>query len=163
MSHVRKAIIPLAGHGTRLYPASWAIAKGMFPLVDRDGVSKTVIQIIVEEAVDSGIEQVCLVVRPGQAAQYRSYFRALDEQERSAFRGKDWALRESQKLSALGERLHFAEQSSPQGFGHAVLQARAFAGQEPVLVMLGDHIYISQTKDRCARQEIGRASCRERV
>jgi len=154
MSAVRKAVIPLAGHGTRLYPASWAIAKGMFPLVDRDGITKTVIQIIVEEAIDSGIEEVCLIVRPGEEQKYRSYFRQLEPRERQVFRGKDWALLESEKLAKLGQRLRFAEQSSAEGFGHAVLQAKSFAADNAFLVMLGDHVYISETKDRCARQVI---------
>jgi len=71
-----------------------------------------------------------------------------------AFRGKEWAILESEKLAAFGERLHFAEQATPDGFGHAVFQAREFVGDEPFLLLLGDHIYMSDTKDRCARQLI---------
>jgi UTP--glucose-1-phosphate uridylyltransferase len=71
-----------------------------------------------------------------------------------AFRGKDWAILESEKLGAFGERLHFAEQESPEGFGHAVYQARDFVKDEPFLLLLGDHVYISHSKDRCARQSI---------
>ena len=67
-----------------------------------------------------------------------------------ATRGKDWALLESEKLGAFGERLYFAEQHSPEGFGHAVYQAKKFVGSEPFLLMLGDHVYISDVKDRCA-------------
>ena len=70
------------------------------------------------------------------------------------FRGKDWAILESEKLGAFGERLHFAEQHSPEGFGHAVYQAKKFVGDEPFLLLLGDHVYISDIKDRCARQLI---------
>jgi UTP--glucose-1-phosphate uridylyltransferase len=71
-----------------------------------------------------------------------------------AFRGKDWAILESEKLGAFGERLSFAEQHSPEGFGHAVYQAKKFVGDDPFLLLLGDHIYISDIKDRCARQLI---------
>src|SRR5205085_5814703 len=71
-----------------------------------------------------------------------------------SFRGKDWAILESEKLGAFGERLTFAEQRSPEGFGHAVYQARDFVDGEPFLLLLGDHIYISDIKDRCARQLI---------
>jgi UTP--glucose-1-phosphate uridylyltransferase len=71
-----------------------------------------------------------------------------------SFRGKEWAIAESEKLGAFGERLRFAEQDSPEGFGHAVYQAKEFVGEEPFLLLLGDHVYISDTKDRCAHQLI---------
>jgi len=126
----------------------------MFPLVDRDGLTKPVIQIIAEEAIDAGIEEICIVTAPGEEKQYRDYFRRLDDQMIRSFRGKNWAILESEKLAAFGERLHFAEQATPEGFGHAVFQARSFVGDEPFLLLLGDHIYISETKDRCAQQLI---------
>jgi UTP--glucose-1-phosphate uridylyltransferase len=126
----------------------------MFPLVDRDGLTKPVIQIIGEEAIDSGIEEICIITQPGEEAAYRDYFRRLDDDMVKSFRGKDWAILESEKLGAFGERLHFAEQHSPEGFGHAVYQAREFVGDEPFLLLLGDHVYISDIKDRCARQLI---------
>ncbi len=154
MAKVRKAVITAAGRGTRQYPASTAVQKEMFPLVDRDGLTKPVIQIIGEEAVESGIEEICIVTQPGEERLYREYFRRLDDDMVKTFRGKDWAILESEKLAAFGERLHFAEQDSPEGFGHAVYQAKSFVGDEPFLLLLGDHIYISDIKERCARQLI---------
>ncbi len=154
MAKVRKAVITAAGRGTRQYPASTAVQKEMFPLVDRDGLTKPVIQIIGEEAIDSGIEQICIITQPGEEKQYRDYFRRLDNESAKSFRGKDWAILESEKLGAFGERLHFAEQHTPDGFGHAVYQAKKFVGDEPFLLLLGDHVYISDVKDRCARQLI---------
>ena len=154
MAKVRKAVITAAGRGTRQYPASTAVQKEMFPLVDRDGLTKPVIQIIGEEAIDSGIEQICIITQPGEEKHYRDYFRRLDDQMVKSFRGKDWAILESEKLGSFGERLHFAEQTSPEGFGHAVYQAKNFAGDDPFLLLLGDHIYISDIKDRCALQLI---------
>lgn len=154
MSKVRKAVITAAGRGTRQYPASSAVQKEMFPLVDRDGLTKPVIQIIGEEALDSGIEEICIITQPGEARQYQDYFRGLDEEMLKTFKGKDWAIRAAEKLGAFGQRLHFAEQKTPDGFGHAVYQAKQFVGGEPFLLMLGDHVYISDTKDRCARQAI---------
>jgi UTP--glucose-1-phosphate uridylyltransferase len=154
MAKVRKAVITAAGRGTRQYPASTAVQKEMFPLVDRDGLTKPVIQIIGEEAIESGIEEICIITQPGEERIYREYFRRLDDNMVRAFRGKDWAILESEKLAAFGERLHFAEQHSPEGFGHAVYQARKFVGDEPFLLLLGDHVYISDIKDRCARQLI---------
>lgn len=154
MAKVRKAVITAAGRGTRQYPASTAVQKEMFPLVDRDGITKPVIQIIGEEAIESGIEQVCIITQPGEEQQYRDYFRRMSDLESREFRGKDWAILASEKLGAFGERLHFAEQHSPEGFGHAVYQAKRFVGDEPFLLLLGDHVYISDTKDRCALQLI---------
>jgi UTP--glucose-1-phosphate uridylyltransferase len=154
MSKVRKAVITAAGRGTRQYPASSAVQKEMFPLVDRDGLTKPVIQIIGEEAIDSGIEEICIVTQPGEEQQYRDYFRRLDDDMLRTFKGKDWALLESERLADFGQRLRFAEQHTPDGFGHAVYQAGDFVGDEPFLLLLGDHVYISETVDRCARQLI---------
>jgi UTP--glucose-1-phosphate uridylyltransferase len=154
VAKVRKAVITAAGRGTRQYPASTAVQKEMFPLVDRDGLTKPVIQIIGEEAIESGIEEICIVTQPGEEPLYRDYFKRLDDNMVKAFRGKDWAILESEKLAAFGERLYFAEQQSPEGFGHAVYQAKSFVGDEPFLLMLGDHVYISDIKDRCARQVV---------
>ena len=154
MAKVRKAVITAAGRGTRQYPASTAVQKEMFPLVDRDGLTKPVVQIIGEEAIESGIEQVCIITQPGEEREYREYFRRMSEAESRDYRGKDWAMLASEKLGAFGERLHFAEQHSAEGFGHAVYQAKRFVGDEPFLLMLGDHVYVSDTKDRCALQLI---------
>src|SRR3954467_4894485 len=98
MAKVRKAVITAAGRGTRQYPASTAVQKEMFPLVDRDGRTKPVVQIIGEEAIDSGIEEICIVTQPGEAPAYRDYFRRLDDETIKSFRGKDWAILESEKL-----------------------------------------------------------------
>jgi UTP--glucose-1-phosphate uridylyltransferase len=152
MAKVRKAVITAAGRGTRQYPASSAVQKEMFPLVDRDGLTKPIIQIIGEEAIDSGIDQICIVTQPGEEAAYRDYFRRLTRDEAKAFGGKDWAMLASEKLGAFGERVTFVEQATPEGFGHAVYQAKAFVGDDPFLLMLGDHVYISDVKDRCALQ-----------
>src|SRR5688500_11902991 len=152
MAKVRKAVITAAGRGTRQYPASTAVQKEMFPLVDRDGLTKPVIQIIAEEAIDSGIEEICIVTQPGEETHYREYFRRMSDQDAKTFRGKDWAILASEKLGSFGERLHFAEQHSPEGFGHAVYQAKKFVGDEPFLLLLGDHVYVSDIKDRCALQ-----------
>src|SRR6059058_712966 len=119
MAKVRKAVITAAGRGTRQYPASTAVQKEMFPLVDRDGLTKPVIQIIGEEAIDSGIEEICIITGPGEEQEYRDYFRRMNSEEAGRFRGKDWAMLASEKLHDFGDRLHFAEQHSAEGFGHA--------------------------------------------
>src|SRR5690348_17555494 len=105
MPRVRKAVITAAGRGSRQYPASTAVQKEMFPLVDRDGLTKPVIQIIAEEAIGSGIEEICIITQPGEASLYQNYFRGLDEMGIQRFAGKEWAIRESEKLADIGRRL----------------------------------------------------------
>jgi len=156
MTQVRKAVVTAAGRGTRQYPASSAVQKEMFPLVDADGLAKPVIQIIGEEAIAAGVEEICIVTQPGEEKQYREYFRRMNDETLRAFRGKDWAIIASEKLQEFGERLHFVSQDSPEGYGHAVYQARDFVGDEPFLLLLGDHIYISAEDNDCATQLINK-------
>lgn len=152
MSKVQKAVITAAGRGTRHFPASAAVQKGMFPLVDRDGLTKPIIQIIIEEAINSGIEEICIVTQPGGEEIYRNYFHPPDFPAADSFRAKDRAIEQSARLGQIGRRLQFVSQSSPEGFGHAVFQARDFVGDEPFLLLLGDHVYVSDVHERCARQ-----------
>lgn len=149
---VRKAVITAAGRGTRQYPASTTVQKAMFPLVDRDGLTKPVIQIIAEEALEAGIEEICIVTAPGDEEQYRRHFRAIAQDLLPAFKNKAWALRESERLARLEAILTYAVQETPEGYGHAVYCAREFVGDEPFLLLLGDHLYISHHRKRCAQQ-----------
>src|SRR5258708_2894370 len=126
----------------------------MFPLVDRDGTKKPTIQIIVEEAVESGIEEVCIVASEENVDQFRRHFRGLPAEWAALFRGKTWALEEAEKLAGLSERISYVLQGAPEGYGHAVHCAREFVGQEPFLLLLGDHVYISASKKNCSRQII---------
>lgn len=130
---VKKAVIPAAGLGTRFLPATKAMAKEMLPIVD-----KPTIQFIVEEALASGIEDILIVT--GKAKRpIEDHFDANFELESN--------LREKNKTDLLklveettDVNLHFIRQSHPKGLGHAVLQAKAFVGNEPFVVMLGDDI-----------------------
>src|SRR5438874_11668935 len=81
---ISKAVITAAGRGARQYPASDTVQKAMLPLVDRDGLTKPVLQIIAEEALDSGIEEICVVCAPGDEAVYRDHFRSYATNLRSA-------------------------------------------------------------------------------
>lgn len=149
---VTKAVITAAGHGTRQYPATVTIQKEMIPLVDRDGICKPTIQLIVEEALESGIEQICIVVAPGGEAIFRQHFRELSPEERPAYEGKEFALQQSELLGRMRGAISYAVQQTQEGYGHAVYCARECVGDEPFLLMLGDHIYISHEERRCARQ-----------
>jgi UTP--glucose-1-phosphate uridylyltransferase len=154
LSRVRKAVITAAGRGTRMFPATTTIQKEMLPLMDRDGITKPAIQIIIEEALDSGIDEVCLVVNSHNRQQIQSHFQPLPSEEMRLLKGKDWALLQAARLQQIASRLTFVEQPSPEGYGHAVWCARDFAGSEPFLLMLGDHIYTSGSRHPCARQVV---------
>jgi UTP--glucose-1-phosphate uridylyltransferase len=149
---ITKAVITAAGRGARQYPASDTVQKAMLPLVDRDGLTKPVLQVIAEEAIDSGIEEVCVVSAPGDELVYRRLFRQQAENLRSAFKGVPWAEEQARRLLELDQRLRFAVQETPDGYGHAVWCAREFVGHEPFLLLLGDHLYVSSGPRRCARQ-----------
>ena len=151
---ISKAVITAAGRGARQYPASDTVQKAMLPLVDRDGLTKPVLQIIAEEAMESGIEEICVVSAPGDEAVYRQHFRSYAANLRSSFKGADWAEEQARRLVELESRLTFAVQEEPDGYGHAVWCAREFVAGQPFLLLLGDHLYITKEKRRCARQLI---------
>ncbi len=153
MAKVRKAVITAAGRGTRHFPATRTVQKEMMALVDRDGTTKPTIQIIVEEALEAGVEEICLVVSPENEAQFRAHFRGLQADPTAhRYRHRAWAIEEAERLAEMAARLRYAVQEQPEGYGHAVYSAREFVGEEPFLLMLGDHVYISGSKVPCARQ-----------
>jgi UTP--glucose-1-phosphate uridylyltransferase len=116
---IKKAIITAAGKTQRTLPLQ--------TLVDRDGVTKTALRILIEEILSAGIEEICVVVCPGDQAAYAA------------------------AAGGHGGRLRFVEQTAALGYGHAVACAREFAGQVPFLLLVGDHLYVSSRK-RAAQQ-----------
>ncbi len=119
---VRKAVITAASPDQHTLPLQRH--------VDRDGQDKTALQLIVEEVTGAGIEEICLVIRPGDQASYEQ---------------------------AAGEHLgllRFVEQTEPRGYGDALLRAKGFVGDAPFLHLVGDHLYLSDTASCCARQLI---------
>lgn len=149
---ISRAVITAAGRGTRHDPAADTLQKAMLPIVDRDGLTKPVLQVIAEEAIDSGVEELCVVVRPGDERVYQDQFQAYMANLRSAGRGAPWAEEQARRLDDLRGRLRFVVQEQPEGYGHAVWTARSFVGDAPFLLLLGDHCYISHEPRRCARQ-----------
>lgn len=151
---VRRAIIPVAGFGTRLYPATRALKKEFFPIPCPDGMVRPVILILLEELVKSGIEEICLVLGSEEDRQlYADFFeRPLSTAHMSKLN------KESQEyenhILDIGKRLHYVYQREKRGFGHAVYQAADFAHNEPVLLMLGDTLYRSTSNKPCALQLI---------
>lgn len=151
---VRKAIIPVAGYGTRLYPATRCLKKDFFPVPCPDGTVKPVILILLEELVASGIEEICLVLGSEDERQaYRDFFETpLPPDHLAKLSAKN--LEYENHILNIGKRLQYVIQNDKRGFGHAVYQTRDFAANEPVLLMLGDTIYQSSTNKTCALQLI---------
>ena len=149
--HVRKAVIPAAGFGTRVFPASKAIKKELFPVVGRDGRAKPVIMEIVEEALGAGIEQVCIVIQEEDRELFENFFGAPPAVEHfNKLSREDQAY--SEYVLEIGRRVTLVSQEVQEGFGHAVHCARDWVGDEPFMLMLGDHLYASETDVPCARQ-----------
>ena len=123
--NIRKAVITAAGRGQRTLPLQ--------TLVDRDGVEKKALRIVVEEVISAGIDEVCLVVAPGDQAAY------------------------AEAAGDYATRLHFVTQEEPRGYGHALAVARDFTGSGPFLHLVGDHLYLSRGPLRCAQQVLEQA------
>ncbi|MGB5052044.1 MAG: sugar phosphate nucleotidyltransferase [Caldilineaceae bacterium] len=117
---ITKALITAAGRRQRTLPLQ--------TLIDRDGVEKSVLRILVEEVIAAGIDDIGVVIRPGDESAY---------------------------ADVVGEhagRLHFLPQTEPLGYGHAVYSARDFVGSEPFLHLVGDHLYVSRDGQGCAQR-----------
>ena len=151
---VRKAIIPVAGFGTRLYPATRALKKDFFPIPCPDGMVRPVILILLEELIQSGVEEICLVLGSEEERQlYSDYFeRPLAEEHLRKLNPE--AQEYENHILDIGKRLHYVYQREKRGFGHAVYQAAQFASNEPVLLLLGDTLYRSDSNKPCALQMI---------
>ena len=130
MTRIRKGVITAAGRGSRLLPATRTVQKELFPLVDVDGRTKPIIQILVEELTASGIEEICIVANTANLEPMRRHFAG----------------------ETGGEDISFVVQETQDGYGHAVYQAREWVDGEPFVLTLGDHVYFSDTETRCARQ-----------
>jgi UTP--glucose-1-phosphate uridylyltransferase len=122
---IYKAVITAASPDQRSLPLQ--------TLVDRDGVEKTALQIIAEEVASAGVDQLCVVVAPGDQEAY------------------------AKAVGGPRGRLHFVEQPQPRGYGHALSLVRDFTRAEPFLHLVGDHLYLSRKPARCAQQIVERA------
>ncbi|MEZ4835377.1 MAG: UTP--glucose-1-phosphate uridylyltransferase [Caldilineaceae bacterium] len=127
--HVSKAVITAAGRRQRTLPLQ--------SLIDRDGVEKSVLRILVEEVLDAGIDEIGVVVRPGDEAAYAAV------------------------VGDHAGRLHFIQQTEPLGYGHAVLCAREFVGTDAFLHLVGDHLYVSNAEQGCAQRLVQVAEANE--
>jgi UTP--glucose-1-phosphate uridylyltransferase len=146
MQKVKKAIIPAAGLGTRFLPATKAMPKEMLPIVD-----KPTIQYIVEEAIESGIEDIIIVTGKGKRA-IEDHFDYAFELEQTLLNKEKFDLLEKVQEPSKMVDIHYIRQKEPKGLGHAVWCARNFIGSEPFAVLLGDDIVQAETP--CLKQLI---------
>jgi UTP--glucose-1-phosphate uridylyltransferase len=138
MKKIKKAILPVAGFGTRFLPATKSQPKEMLPVVD-----KPVIQYLVEEAVASGIEEIIFVTGRGKRAIEDHFDVSYELEDTLVEKNKHDLLAAVQKISSLA-KFSYVRQPMPLGDGHAILQAAHIVGDEPVLVLFGDCLYDSQ-------------------
>ncbi len=148
MERVRKAVIPIAGLGTRFLPATKAVPKEMLPIID-----KPTLQYIVEEAIDSGIEEILLITNPYKKTVEDHFDRSYELESR---------LEKSNKLALLSlvrniaskVKIYYIRQGEPLGTGHAIKLARTFVGNEPFAIMYGDDLMYYKDSKPVIRQLI---------
>lgn len=133
---IRKAIIPAAGLGTRVLPATKSMPKEMLPIVD-----KPAIQYIVEEAVASGIEEICIILSRGKEVVVDHFDKSPELENKLKESGKDDLYNEVVNISKLAN-ITYVRQAEPKGLGHAVLCAKSFIGNEPFAVLYGDDVIL---------------------
>ncbi len=148
---IRKAVIPVAGFGTRLYPETRFVKKEFCPVVDRDGLVKPILLVLLEELDSIGIEEICLVINPEEEKLYQELL--LTPISENHYKKLPDAMKQYEdRIRHIVKKIRFALQREPKGFGHAVFQAAEFAGDEPVLMLLGDTVYESNSVVPCTQQ-----------
>lgn len=135
---IRKAVIPAAGLGTRVLPASKAMPKEMLPIVD-----KPAIQYIVEEAAKSGIEEILIITSRGKTTVEDHFDRSPELEERLLKSGKQDVYDQMVSISSLAN-ICYVRQKETKGLGHAILCAKSFVGSEPFAVLYGDDVIIGE-------------------
>ena len=148
---VRKAIIPLAGNGTRMFPITKCIKKAFLPVIDSDGIIKPIVLCLVEEVIKAGIEEVCLVIDEGDRKEYDKLFSTTLSSDITSKLSPEMLEYESQ-IQKMGKKITYVYQKEKLGLGHAVYLCSEFVDKEPVLLVLGDQIYKTSANKSCTEQ-----------
>eukprot|EP00301_Raphidiophrys_heterophryoidea_P024930 c823_g1_i1.p1 GENE.c823_g1_i1~~c823_g1_i1.p1 ORF type:complete len:681 (+),score=196.51 c823_g1_i1:54-2045(+) len=156
MSPVRKAVVTAAGFGSELFPASKAVKPELFPIMDHDNVSKPAILINIEQILAAGIEEVLVVVQQDDVPAFENLFHR-NVSPQNFHKLSPESQRAAEQMIEVGKRVKLVVQSTQEGLGDAVLCARDFVGEEPFLLVLGDHLYKTTNADgkTCAEQVLG--------
>lgn len=147
---IRKAIIPLAGFGTRVFPATKCMPKCMMPIYDADGALKPALLIMLEQLAEAGIEDICLIIGEEEQADFDRFFAPLPEELREKL--PENKRKYEDLIQKLREHVTYVYQRERLGFGHAVWLSKQFTEGEPVLLLLGDFLYRSGSKVNCCKQ-----------
>jgi UTP--glucose-1-phosphate uridylyltransferase len=137
----RKAVVPVAGLGTRHFPASHAVKKELFPVVGQDGIGRALFHYHLIELLAAGFEEICIIVQPGEEATIRAYLEGPGDAYLRRLEKYPALREEARRMADFSDRVTFAVQHEQEGYGHAVYQSRDFAAGEPVLLCLGDHLF----------------------
>lgn len=150
---IKKAIIPIAGNGTRLFPETFFIKKAMLPVMDEKGVVKPALLFMLEELVDCEIEEIYLIIGADEVEEYERLFH-FDYDEKYVSSLPDNVRDYYKEIFDIGQRVHLVVQEEKKGFGHAVYQARKHLNNEPAVMLLGDFLYKSNIEFSCTKQTI---------
>ena len=145
---VKKAVIPAAGLGTRFLPATKAIPKEMLPIVDIP-----TIQYIVEEAVESGIEEILIITNSNKHCMENHFDKNYELEARLLESGKQEEADMINRIASMAN-IYYVRQKEPKGLGHAILCAKSFIGRDPFAVLLGDDVVINENGDPALKQLI---------
>lgn len=150
--NVKKAIIPLAGYGTRLFPATKCMKKCFMPIIDTDGLLKPALLIMLEQLIEAGIEEISLIIGSDEQEMFDKFFAPVSD---SCYGSLSSINKECEnKILEISKRIKYIYQNERNGFGHAIWLAKEFANNEPVLLLLGDFLYHSNTNLNCSVQMI---------
>ena len=149
---LRKAVIPVAGFGTRMFPITKYLKKDFLPIMDVDGVLKPVLLILLEQLLNAGIEEICLIIDENEKSLYDSFFKSLSKENYDKLSSDKKKYEDF--IETLPNHITYAFQKDKKGFGHAVFQSLDFASEEPVLLLLGDMIYYTSSQKNCMQQMI---------
>lgn len=148
---VKKAIIPVAGNGTRMFPITKSIKKAFLPIVDEDGIIKPVILCLLEEVINAGVEEVCLVIDEADQAEYDNLFKNPLSADVTAKLSPEMLEYES-KILNIGKKIRYVYQKEKLGLGHAVSLCKNFVKNDPALLVLGDQLYMTNNVKNCTEQ-----------
>ena len=149
---VKKAVIPLAGFGTRVFPETKCVRKCFLPLLDSDGLLKPALMVQLEQLLDAGIEEICLIIGEDEKEEFDRFFAPLPDEHFEKLPAEKKKV--EQRIQELSRHVTYVYQTERLGFGHAIWLAGHFADREPVLLLLGDFVFQSETDVNCCRQMI---------
>ncbi len=150
MHKIKKAIIPVAGLATRIYPMNKVTKKSFLPIIDSDGRVKPLILKLLEELDQSGIEEIYLIIGKNDVVLYNNLFEKCDEKICNKMSSED--LLYDKKVNEIGKKVKYIIQEKQLGFGHAVFLAKDYIKSDPCIMLLGDTLYKSKENLTCVEQ-----------